>query len=292
MKNTRSINSKTKIFAIIGNPLTHTLSPLMHNGLFQHYDLDALYLVAEMTDPGQQLPVFEQIMPLKGLSVTIPHKEWAYRYAQYTDENSGYMQAANTLIWQENGIHAYNTDGPGALSAIENVLPTGPQGDILIIGNGGSARGILYTLIGKKWPGKIYLAARNITKAEALLEKISSLSSQPMQTIALTEVEKIRDSVELVVQTTPVGMKNATAGCVISADFFHEKHWLFDIVYNPLQTALVVAASQRGSKIIPGYEMLLYQGMEQFYRFTGIQPDRQAVSLVRDWLEKALNKKL
>ncbi|MEM7182247.1 MAG: shikimate dehydrogenase [Spirochaetota bacterium] len=291
MKNTQSINSKTKIFGILGNPLSHTLSPLLHNGLFQEYDYNGLYLVFESPKPDSALAGLISLTNLQACSVTIPHKEWAFRYADVRDTASEFLQTSNTLVWQDGKVHAYNTDGIGAMLAVEDVFPNGVTENVLILGSGGSAKGIAFTLLQKNWPGKIYLAARNQKESEKIVASLNGVQPGKAEYIPLSEIYSYRESIGLVIHTTPVGMKGGPQGSVLQEGFWLEKHVLFDIVYNPMQTEMVAHAQSRGVKIIPGYAMLFYQGIEQFYLFTGIHIDAARMQKARSWLLQELEKK-
>lgn len=113
------INRDTKYFGILGFPLSHTLSPVIHNGLFNEYDVNAIYIVLEKETPSRNLLLGKETISLSGLSVTIPHKEWAYKIADNSDEASTNMKASNTLVRFDSKISAYNTDGYGAVRSIE-----------------------------------------------------------------------------------------------------------------------------------------------------------------------------
>lgn len=284
-----NINRDTKYFAILGFPLSHTLSPVIHNGLFADYQVNALYLVLEKEKPSRNLLLGKETISLSGLSVTIPHKEWAFKIADDTDEASSNMKASNTLILTDKKIQAYNTDGYGAVRSIEEYnkkfFESKSSGDILILGSGGSAKGISYSLVKRGLSAsKIVIAARNEKTGKHLVKTLNSLQSEIAEYSPLDAVEKNPKRFSLIINTTPVGMKGKTDSQILSENFFSKSQTLFDIVYNPLETPLVKMAKKNDTKIIPGYEMLLYQAMEQFRLFTEIQVDTKRISLVRKWL--------
>lgn len=296
MKNTQRINSKTKIYGIIGYPLSHTLSPVIHNGLFKEYDYDGLYLVFENDKPQDILSSLRKALPIKGLSVTIPFKEWAYSISNKPDEASSIMSSTNTLIFENNDTYAYNTDGEGAVRSILRYFPgffsSGKEGDILILGSGGSARGIAFAILKQNLKDrKIAICGRNKEKSEEILKLLNSIQPNSAYFISVEDLQKNRDKFSMVINTTPVGMKGNQSPQIITGDFFLKSHILFDIVYNPIKTPLVKSALKNKSIWIPGYEMLLYQAMLQFELFTGIKPEEERVEKVRRWLIGILNKR-
>jgi shikimate dehydrogenase len=287
------INHDTKFFGILGFPLSHTLSPVIHNQLFAEYKVNALYIVLEKEKPTRNILLGKDNIFLSGLSVTIPHKEWAFSIANKHDEASEYMRASNTLIRQESQIHSYNTDGYGAVRSIENYkrnfFESNSSGNILILGSGGSAKGISYSLVKRGLTSsKITIAARNEKNGKKLVSTLNSIQNGISNYCSLNEVEKDSKRFSLIINTTPVGMKGKTDSQILSEKFFNKSQTLFDIVYNPLETPLVKMAKKQGAKIIPGYEMLLFQAMEQFRLFTQVRVDKKRISLVRKWLLEKL----
>jgi shikimate dehydrogenase len=287
------IDHDTKFFGILGFPLSHTLSPVIHNGLFAEYGVNALYLVLEKEKPNSKILLGKDGISISGLSVTIPHKEWAYKIADYKDEASTNMKASNTLIRSESKINAYNTDGYGAVRSIEeykkDFFESKSAGDILILGSGGSAKGISYSLVKRGLTSsKIIVAARNKKTGSQLVKTLNSIQAGISEYLPLDSLEENKKRFSLIINTTPVGMKGKTDSQILSEKFFSKTQTLFDIVYNPLETPLVKMAKKSGTHIIPGYEMLLYQAMEQFRLFTQIQVDTKRISLVRKWLLRNL----
>lgn len=289
------INRDTKYLGILGFPLSHTLSPVIHNGLFNEYDVNAIYIVLEKETPSRNLLLGKETISLSGLSVTIPHKEWAYKIADNSDEASTNMKASNTLVRFDSKISAYNTDGYGAVRSIEEYkrgfFESKNSGDILILGSGGSAKGISYSLVKRGLASsKIVIAARNEKTGKNLVKTLNKIQSGIAGYSSLDAIEKDSKRFSLIINTTPVGMKGKTDSQILSEKFFHKSQTLFDIVYNPLETPLVKMAKKNGSKIIPGYEMLLYQAMEQFRLFTEVQVDNKRISLVRKWILQKLKR--
>ena len=244
------INRDTKYFGILGFPLSHTLSPVIHNGLFNEYDVNAIYIVLEKETPSRNLLLGKETISLSGLSVTIPHKEWAYKIADNSDEASTNMKASNTLVRFDSKISAYNTDGYGAVRSIEEYkrgfFESKNSGDILILGSGGSAKGISYSLVKRGLASsKIVIAARNEKTGKNLVKTLNKIQSGIAGYSSLDAIEKDSKRFSLIINTTPVGMKGKTDSQILSEKFFHKSQTLFDIVYNPLETPLVKMAKKK-----------------------------------------------
>ncbi|MBL0955596.1 MAG: shikimate dehydrogenase [Leptospira sp.] len=287
----------TEIFGILGFPLGHTLSPWIHNTLFRLSGYDGVYLVFE-NEHWKQIglkPLLD--LGVKGVSVTIPFKEWAYTQANEVCEASKTMAASNTLLFR-NGISAVNTDGTGALESIKqmnsDLVNPGIEKKILVLGSGGSAKGILFA-IAKELEGnrkqnsfkrKVHILARN----KEAKNEIEQLLGNPtwLEQPTKEEVIQNREEYDLIIHTTPVGMKGVGGEPILDSQFFTKKHTLFDIVYNPLETDLVKQAKKKKAEIIPGYHMLLYQGIRQFELFTGEKLKHKWIQKVESILLKEL----
>lgn len=289
-----NINRETKFYGILGYPLSHTLSPLIHNTLFNEHNLNSVYLVFEKEYPDK-FTLFKEkgLIKIYGLSVTIPHKEWAYKISDECDDTGKVMEAANTLIVDANegGILSYNTDGMGAVRAITEAKKNffKLSRDILILGSGGSARGISFALLKSGFNNKIVIAARNEEKGKQIVSALNTYKSLSSEYMSIDNAIQSNKRYYLIINTTPVGMKGKNDVPILPENFINKNHLVFDIVYNPTKTPLVNTALKAGAKVIPGYEMLLYQAMEQFKLFTGVTPNSRNISLIRKLLEKKLN---
>jgi shikimate dehydrogenase len=288
-----NLDRETKFYGILGYPLSHTLSPLIHNTLFSEYKQNAIYLVFEKEYPDK-FTLFKEkrLIKIYGLSVTIPHKEWAFTISDECDETGKAMESANTLIVNSEGsIQSHNTDGIGAVKAIleakKNFLSI--TKDVLILGSGGSARGISYALLKSGFINKIVIGARNEEKGKQIVSSLNLVKPLSSEYLSIEEVIKQKKRFYLIINTTPVGMKGINELPILPEDFFSKTQLIFDIVYNPTKTPMVLAGIKAGAKIIPGYEMLLYQAMEQFKLFSGITPASKHVNQVRKLLESKLN---
>ncbi|PJZ44636.1 shikimate dehydrogenase family protein [Leptospira brenneri] len=292
----------TEIFGILGYPLGHTLSPWIHNTLFQLSGYDGVYLVFE-NERWKEIGLRPLIdLGVKGVSVTIPLKEWAYSQANVVCNASKTMGSSNTLIFRDGNIQAVNTDGTGAVLSITKsnpeLLDPKKEKQILILGSGGSAKGILFEIAetlkknssDKKIQRKVKILARN----ESASKEISFSLGNPdwLHITSKEECMKEVDQYDLIIHTTPVGMKGFGGEPILDKKFFTKKHTLFDIVYNPLETDLVKEAKKKKADIIPGYHMLLYQGIKQFELFTNSKAKEKWIGKVESLLLKQLKSRV
>ncbi|TGK85466.1 shikimate dehydrogenase [Leptospira bourretii] len=287
----------TELFGILGYPLGHTLSPWIHNTLFQLSGYDGVYLVFENERWNEigLLPLID--LGVRGVSVTIPFKEWAYSQANIVCKASQTMGSSNTLLFRE-GIEAVNTDGTGAVRSIlqanPDLLDPHLEKQILVLGSGGSAKGIIFSIAeflqNNAKQGKIQRKVKILARNEVATNEILNSLGNP-EWLGVTTKEKSMEEAEnydLVIHTTPVGMKGFGGEPILNSDFFTKKHTLFDIVYNPLETDLVKQAKKKKAEIIPGYHMLLYQGIRQFELFTNIKTKQKWIGKVESLLFKQL----
>ena len=211
-------------------------------------------------------------MGIKGLNVTIPHKTDVINYLDYLDIAAGLIGAVNTIEFGENGAVGHNTDGIGAIRAIEE-LTSVKNKKIMILGAGGAARAISFQLFlsGAK---SLIISNRTIEKAEELRDDLVEKLDNDVEVTDLGfGLEKELKDTDILINTTPLGMyPNISQKPLITADMMHKNLIVNDIVYNPLKTGLIVEAEKAGVKTIYGVKMLMYQGIESFKIWTGIEP--------------------
>ncbi len=267
------ITGKTSVFGIIGDPVEHSLSPGMHNAAFDSVGLDHIYVpfhvkTAELEDAINGA----RAMEIRGLNVTIPHKTEVIKYLDYLDIAAGLIGAVNTIEFGENGAVGHNTDGIGAIRAIEDVA-TVKDKKIMILGAGGAARAISFQLL-LSGAESLVISNRTIGKAEELKDDlVEKLDQEVIITDLGQDLEKELEDTDILINTTPIGMyPNINHKPLITADMMHKELLVNDIVYNPLKTGLIMEAEEAGAKTISGIKMLMYQGIESFRIWTGIEP--------------------
>ncbi len=285
-----NIDTKTRIYGIIGNPLGHTFSPAMHNAAFAARGINAVYLAFPLKNLTH-LKYSMQQWNIQGLSVTIPYKISIRRLLDRIDPLALQIGSVNTIRWGKDGLlEGYNTDGPGAIMALKKEKVKIRDRKVLVIGSGGSARSIGFALAQEK-PAQIGILARNEMMAMQLARNLAltgeginiaihtrndSYSGLKPQKGRRWSAQPLSDAqalaaYDLVINTTPMGMKGSDTAALspLAAHELHKHQTVFDIVYNPAQTPLIRLAKKRGCGIVFGYKMLLYQGVLQFELFTG-----------------------
>ena len=203
--------------------------------------------------------------------MTIPHKGWAAKVADKRDDLTLCCGAANTLLRVGEELHAFNTDGPGALRALRKEMGDLTGRRFLIVGYGGSATAIAHALLLEESPAMVLLTGRNKGKGRRLAEVLEGRHEDRATLVGFAEEKDLEpDDVDVVIQTTSLGMSGGPEGRPLPEGFLHRRHTAMDIVYNPLNTPFLREARSRRARVIPGYRMLLEQAVLQFELFTGL----------------------
>ena len=267
------ITGKTSVFGIIGDPVEHSLSPGMHNAAFKELGLDNIYVPFHVKAGELENAINgAHALGIKGLNVTIPHKTEVIKYLDYLDIAAGLIGAVNTIEFGENGAVGHNTDGIGAVRAISEVVPLKNK-KIMILGAGGAARAISFQILlsGAK---NLVISNRTIDKASELRDDLVEKLDPDVKVtdLGFNLEEELKDT-DILINTTPIGMyPNISQQPLVTANMMHPGLIVNDIVYNPLKTGLIVEAEKVGAKTISGVKMLIYQGVESFKIWTGIEP--------------------
>ena len=269
----KSINSDTALYGITGWPLVKTSSPEIHNEGYQKKGLNALYLPIRSPIVSDALNFCENL-GVKGLSVTIPHKESVLYYLNEQSPEVVSIGACNTIVRKNNGWTGYNTDASGFRRALEEFI--GPvkikHKKVAVIGAGGAAKAIVYVL--KQMGAKVCIFNRTVENAAQLAEKYGFTYCQLDKNCAA----KLDEYSTLIIQTTSVGMNGEGASSPENDPlYFYEfrgTEMLFDIIYVPPVTPVMKRAALAGCKTCNGYKMLEYQAYEQFKLFTGKDYER------------------
>ena len=266
------------IYGIIGNPVAHSLSPKMHNAAFMHLKVNATYKLFPLADK-EELKLFmedlkEKENPIFGLNVTVPYKEDVLPYIDVTDPLSEKIGAVNTLvISHERRIMGYNTDGPGFLTHLIDQGFDPRNKRIAILGAGGTTRAILSILcLLQERPTVVKLYNRTKAKAQAIIDDIGSR----IDTSIIEVVDDIDDLnieiADLLINTTTVGMKTDDP-MLVGADSLHSNLFVYDVIYAPIETALLKTAKAKGAKTANGLGMLYYQGVLAFQHWAECELD-------------------
>lgn len=275
MKPLIGITGSTRVVGIFGDPVCQSLSPAMHNAAFKALGLDNVYVPFHVSskEPGALKNAIEAIRALgiKGVNITIPHKVAAMEFLDEVSPDAREAGSVNTVINRNGRLYGCNTDGEGFLTGIKKETGFNPRGkNIIIIGAGGAARSIIFSLL-KKNAGCVVVANRTEARAEALARgfqktfKRARLAPAGLDAKAL---EGLAHSADLVVNTTSIGMMGR--GSVgFPVHMLKKKAIVADIVYRPLETAFLKRAKKLGLRTHNGLSMLVAQGALTFKLWTG-----------------------
>ena len=252
-----TINGKTKLYGILGNPVSHSLSPLMHNAAFAAIELDAAYLPFPSPDIETAITGL-RALGVQGASVTIPHKEQVMPLLDSIDPVAQKIGAVNTVVRKGETLAGYNTDWQGATRALEEKISLKDR-KVVILGAGGSARAIGFGM--QERGAHFVLASRTESRGRALADVLSC------PWVSLNETGEL--SGDILINATSVGMQPDVDNSPVPATILPQFKVVMDIVYAPLKTRLLHEAEDAGCEIINGLEMLLYQGVAQFEMWTG-----------------------
>ncbi|MDR0319069.1 MAG: shikimate dehydrogenase [Nitrososphaerota archaeon] len=275
---TVSISGKTRIYAVIGDPVEHSLSPAIQNAAFNALNINGIYTAfrVKSSDVAAALAGIRALGVL-GLNVTMPHKEAVITYLDWLDEPAKFLNSVNTIHNKDGKMLGYSTDGIGALRALRENRADPYGKKVLILGAGGAARAIAYSLIQEA--NELVVLNRTVSEAEKLAELLKRKFNKKIRTGSLSpEVikEKIKDT-DILLNTTSVGMAPNINQSLITPDNLKADLTVMDIVYNPCETQLAKDAKAAGAKVISGIEMLIYQGAAAFEIWTGQQAPVQVM---------------
>ncbi len=279
-----NIKGSTNIVGLIGHPVEHSFSPPMHNAAFKALGMNYVYVAFDV-EPEDLKSAIEgaDALNVKGFNVTIPHKVNVMRYLNELDEVAELIGAVNTIDFKN--LKGYNTDGIGAIKAIEEVTRIKGK-NVVVAGAGGASRAISF-YIAKYGAQSLTILNRNESKAQDLAgDVLSSDLISDVKSDSISEINTHLKDADILIDTTPLGMDpHVDDEPIATAENMHEDLVVFDAVYNPNETVLLKEAIKADAKPVYGIKMLLYQGAESFEIWTG----RKAPV---DEMEKALKQTL
>jgi len=252
--------AQTKLCLVIGDPVAHSLSPLVHNAALKELGLSDQYVFLASEVKAEQLSDAVQgikALGVRGASCTLPHKENIIALLDNLDPVAQAIGAVNTVVNQNGKLIGYNTDVEGIVLPLEK-RRTLHGAQVAILGAGGAARAATYGL--KQAGAHITIFSRTRSKAERLANDFA------VATGALSE-SQATEKFEIIINTTPLGMKKGETP--LSEKFLNKDQLIFDIVYNPLVTNFLAAAERKGAETISGLEMFIVQAAKQFKLYTG-----------------------
>ncbi len=283
-----TINAATRLCAVIGHPVAHSLSPAMHNAAFQAAGINCVYLAFDVTDVAACLQGMRAMPGFRGLSVTIPHKMAVMPHLDEIDSMARVVGCVNTVTNHAGRLIGSVTDGMGTLRAFAAAGVQLHGRRILLLGAGGAVRAVAYAMALQSAPARITLLGRSPDKVRALADYLRRDTTVPIGMGSLDEdLPGGLASHDIIVQGTPVGMHGHDEGrSPVPSELLRPQHVVFDMVYRPRLTPLLKDAEAAGCQIIPGANMLLHQAVIQFEAWTGMDAPVGAMRLA---LESALN---
>lgn len=267
-----NVNGETKVFAVLGNPIRHTLSPAMYNAAFSALGINGVYMALEVVkDQLAEAVRGLKTLGIQGGNVTIPFKEEISLYLDGVTEEARLIGAVNTFYWEKGELWGHNTDGAGFIRALQKVKPKAlcDQG-VLLLGAGGAARAVAVALAlaGIK---NFTIVNRNRERGKELSALLTSLGA----TVSVRdwENEDLREAFcenRLLINTTPLGMPPYEKECpLVNEKWLREEMFVVDLIYRPQETLFLQKAKARGCQTLNGLAMLLEQGILSFERWSG-----------------------
>jgi shikimate dehydrogenase len=264
------ISGKTRVCGVIGDPIEHSLSPAIQNAAFNHLKLDFVFLAfrvkaAELEDAMRGM----RGLGIHGLNVTMPHKKAVTSFLDEVDPTAKFLGAVNTILNDNGRLCGFNTDGVGALKALQEngVALSGKK--VLLLGAGGAAKAIAFSLA--KEVEELVLLNRTPEKTKELAESLNRTLAKKVEGATLSPnavQENLRDS-DVLVNATSVGMHPNANQSPVAPEWLKPDLTVMDIVYNPVETKLAKDAKAAGARVISGVEMLIQQGAASFEIWTG-----------------------
>ncbi|MCC6758535.1 MAG: shikimate dehydrogenase [Candidatus Omnitrophica bacterium] len=284
------MTAEKSTYGIIGYPVEHSLSPLMHNTAFKELGADAVYKLFPLQ--ADELDQFfkdlkDKNSPIFGLNVTVPYKEIVIEHVDALSPFAKKAMSVNTIVIDEGrNLTGFNTDGPGFLAHLVELQFNTKGKRIAILGAGGTTRSILASLcLIPERPESIKIYNRTVEKAKQLVKDLSAHMD-----VSNVEVESSIDDLnielsDLLLNTTSVGLKDPD-DCLVDGELIHADMLVYDVVYQPAETLLLKLAKQQGAKTANGLGMLFYQGMLSLQHWAGQEIPQDVKDQVRKALEK------
>ncbi len=269
-----------KVAMIIGNPVKQSLGPIVYKNVFQKLGLEDKYMYDKRELKTSELGSFVdevRTKNIRGVSITIPHKETIMQYLNNIDETAKAIGAVNTLVNDNGKISGYNTDWIGVIRPLQKVTELHAK-NVAIVGAGGAARAIAYGI--KKAGGNFVVYNRSLERAKKIAEDLGG-QAQPLDKIA--EIA----SADIIINATPIGHAPMEDQSPISKNHIKQSQIVFDIISHPYNTQLILDAESKGAKVLHGVEMWSYQGAQQLKLFFNIDVDP---AVLRDELKAAQEK--
>ncbi len=288
------INGKTRTCGIIGNPVEHTMSPVIHNTLSQIMGINMAYVPFHVKDGQLEAAVKGAYgLNILGMNVTVPYKSDVVAQLAEIDPLAEKIGAVNTLVRTEGGYKGYNTDMTGLLRAMKSDGINIEGEEVIILGAGGVGRAVAF-LCAANGADKVYLLNRSVEKADSVAAEVNkALATEHMEPMALSDYQKLLRGAEnryVVIQCTSVGLSpNVNDVVIADGDFYHYIRFGYDLIYSPRETQFMKYVTDNGGMAFNGLKMLLYQALDAFELWNGCKVSDENAQQIYQKLQKVVN---
>lgn len=269
----QKINGKTETLCIFGYPVGHSKSPLMHNALFNELGINAAYLpyAPEPENLAEAIKGF-RVLRFRGANVTIPYKTPVMDLVDELDNISRFTGSVNTLYWKDGNVGGIlcgtTTDPYGCIRNLEEFGVSPRNTTVALLGNGGAAKAIAYTLV--EMGNQVTIVCRNLEKGLALADSLNKFfdgKAKEVQAVTFQDFYAVSPDINIIINATSVGMTPNVDDSPLNMKDLHSHQTVCDIVYTPLCTKLLQIAEDKGCKVVTGEGMLVHQGIESFRKW-------------------------
>ncbi len=285
----RDVDGRTRVCGLIGNPVEHTLSPLIHNTLAEYTEKNLIYVPFSVEADRLEAAVRgAYALHILGLNVTVPYKSAVIPYLEEVDELAKQIGAVNTLVRCEGGYKGYNTDMTGLKRAMESDGIYLEGESVILLGAGGAARAVAF-LCAHAGAEKVWMLNRTLERADRVAEEVNSVFGRDCVTpLLLTDYDKIPKGKYVAVQGTSVGLYPDVEAAVVTDSAFYEKvHTGYDLVYKPGDTKFMQLVRAGGGRAFNGLKMLAWQGILAYELWNDIVVTKeQAQNIIEKLREK------
>ncbi len=289
------INGRTRTCGLVGNPVEHTMSPVIHNSLAAMFGQNFVYVPFHVRDGLQEAIEGAYALNILGMNVTVPYKSEVMQYLVRTDAKAEQIGAVNTLVRTEGGYVGYNTDMPGLYRAMEEDGICLCGGQVLILGAGGVARAVAL-LAAEKGAEKICILNRTLGKAQDIITELSEVLAETKENgtpdllaLPLSEYEKLGGEEWIGIQATSVGMFPQNEDVIIKdAGFYQKLKAGYDLIFNPYETKFMKLVKAAGKPAYNGLKMLLYQGIIAYELWNGVAVTEEQAKEVFEAMKKEM----
>lgn len=287
----QQVDGNTVLLGLIGNPVSHTLSPVIHNTLSELRGQNQVYMPFQVdAERLEQAVQGAYALKVPGLNVTVPYKNKILEYVFEADPAAKAIGAVNTLAWTSQGYRGYNTDMPGLLRAVQSEGIQIQGQTVVILGAGGASRAVAYMCM-QEQAETVFILNRTLEKARDIADSMNQMfHSSAMKAMSMEDTASLPEGPFLVFQCTSLGLApDMEAVAVEDPDFYRRVEAGVDLIYNPAETRFMHLVKEAGGRAYNGLKMLLYQGIIAYEIWNGIQITEEEAELVYDRLYEALH---